>query len=297
MKRQAFTLIELLIVVAIVALLVAVITPSLWSAKSVARSAICQHRLRQVYDAFHAASVAGGADVDPGILFPGPKFWPSIPQNIVSETTIYQCPEKPAIIHSINEYYIHTNFCGGIDIPFEENRESGLCRLIEETDLYQMFGFEDGNIPDLWTGTVDIYIKVLKTVPRIGINWTDSYEGYQTGVLSLWRGGRMVTGWEDFRHVPKFAEFIMGSGATSYGINAASYRNDVPPETIVLLDYPERIANDAADAATISDNLLTASTRHRGQVNVLFADGSVRAMGPTALDPNFTPAAASLWGQ
>lgn len=48
MKRQAFTLIELLIVIAILALLTSIMAPSLAAAKARARSVVCRSNIRQL---------------------------------------------------------------------------------------------------------------------------------------------------------------------------------------------------------------------------------------------------------
>ena len=47
-KRKAFTLVELLVVIAVIALLVAVLLPALGQAREAARDAICRSNMRQV---------------------------------------------------------------------------------------------------------------------------------------------------------------------------------------------------------------------------------------------------------
>ena len=56
MKKGAFTLIELLIVIAIIALLAGIMMPSLARAKALARSVVCQTNLRQIHLANHMYS-------------------------------------------------------------------------------------------------------------------------------------------------------------------------------------------------------------------------------------------------
>ena len=52
-KRNAFTLVELLVVMAIVGILVAMILPAVQSARAVARTTQCANRFRQVGLALH----------------------------------------------------------------------------------------------------------------------------------------------------------------------------------------------------------------------------------------------------
>jgi len=292
--RPAFTLVELLVVVAVIALLLSAMVPSLSATRSIARSTQCKANLRQIGQAFRAAGGAGGP-ASAGKAFPAPNAWPTIPRNVLPDDAIYQCPEKHAVHYSINEYYIHTNYAGGIDIAFAEDRDTGLCRVIEDNANSTLYGFEDGNVPDLWTGTVDVYIRVSKTIPQIGTNETQSYQGYSTGVLSLWKGGSAVPGWEDFRRVAHGATFVMASGNTSYGYNAEAHRSELPPDTVVVLDYPERVANTPVDSLGLSANLVEAARRHRGTLNLLFADGSARGMGPTEIDPLLSADNARRW--
>lgn len=56
-KRPAFTLVELLVVVAVIALLVGILIPSLHGARAQARKVVCQSRLKQIGDALWSYSV------------------------------------------------------------------------------------------------------------------------------------------------------------------------------------------------------------------------------------------------
>ncbi len=53
-KRKGFTLIELIVVIAVIALLVTIIAPSLLGALRMARKAVCSSRLENIGDGAHA---------------------------------------------------------------------------------------------------------------------------------------------------------------------------------------------------------------------------------------------------
>jgi prepilin-type N-terminal cleavage/methylation domain-containing protein len=58
MKKKAFTLVELLVVISIIAILLAVLMPALSRAREMARTVICQTNLRQLGTAWDAYTVA-----------------------------------------------------------------------------------------------------------------------------------------------------------------------------------------------------------------------------------------------
>src|SRR5438552_9829272 len=57
-RRAAFTLIEILVVVAIIALLVAILLPSLGRARAQARMIVCQSNIKQILYAFQMYTVS-----------------------------------------------------------------------------------------------------------------------------------------------------------------------------------------------------------------------------------------------
>lgn len=74
--RRAFSLIEILIVVSIIAVLLAIITPALRSARTAARSAVCASNLRQSYLACaDYAHRHGGEGPTIGVPWGDPPNW------------------------------------------------------------------------------------------------------------------------------------------------------------------------------------------------------------------------------
>lgn len=102
MKHKAFTLVELMVVIAIITLLLAVLLPSLSSVMSVTRSAICMNNLNKLSQAFALSSSSravgggGGAGMGTGeVVFPYPDsmLWPGVPKESVADPVIFNCPE------------------------------------------------------------------------------------------------------------------------------------------------------------------------------------------------------------
>ncbi|MCE9553963.1 MAG: hypothetical protein K8T91_11390 [Planctomycetes bacterium] len=73
--------------------------------------------------------------------------------------------------------------------------------------------------------------------------------------------------------------------ALSYGLNTRSYRmSGGDSQRILALDYKQGLANVVGPQGT-DDWPATVAARHRGQLNVLYYDGSVQLRRPDAVDP------------
>ncbi len=128
-RRGAFTLAELLIVIAILALLVSISLPSLAQAKHIARLVICQNQLRQWGQAFAMYAVVNdgfyphtdGLDRDNG---PADRFgWVDVLPPLINETpwrehrpwrypdvgTFFQCPSSRLTAEEAYGYWPRRN--------------------------------------------------------------------------------------------------------------------------------------------------------------------------------------------
>jgi prepilin-type N-terminal cleavage/methylation domain-containing protein len=119
-RRRAFTLVELLVVIAVIAILISLVLPSVGRAREMARMASCQSNLRQLT----AAWIAYAADHKRNITCSntGPGCWvnsgntlDSIRQGnvykYVQNTDIYRCPSNPDK-SNIRTYSINANLNG-----------------------------------------------------------------------------------------------------------------------------------------------------------------------------------------
>ena len=96
MKRTGFSLVELLVAIAIVALLLTILLPGFSEIRSLARQAKCVANLHHVGQAFEAAV---GRPDEKGTIsnrrYPLPRQWPGIPYN--AEGTDLSATEGPAV--------------------------------------------------------------------------------------------------------------------------------------------------------------------------------------------------------
>jgi prepilin-type N-terminal cleavage/methylation domain-containing protein len=97
--RRAFTLIELMVVVAIITALIAILSPSLARARQVARIAVCASNLHQHHNGFVMALMATrfAPYPYPGNGVPGfERFWMGMLETTTSSVdAIRICPEAP----------------------------------------------------------------------------------------------------------------------------------------------------------------------------------------------------------
>lgn len=92
-KRKGFTLIELIVVIAIIALLVTILAPSLLGALRMARKAVCSSRLENIGDGAHAyagtntkRSLPFRADGSAALNGMGKNWWQWQPDNWASDS-------------------------------------------------------------------------------------------------------------------------------------------------------------------------------------------------------------------
>ena len=94
MNRRGFTLTELMVVLSVLALLVAVLLPTVTSVFAMARSTLCRNNLHQIATAL--ATDRGqrlAAGLVAGWQFPVADAWPGVPYNVCPSPDIYVCPE------------------------------------------------------------------------------------------------------------------------------------------------------------------------------------------------------------
>lgn len=318
MKHNGFTLIELLVVIAIIALLAAILAPSVQGIVSSGRLAICAHNQHEVRKALELASrkpdLKGFQSDSP---LPDPMQWPAVAYRSVPEIGIYLCPEdtKEAWtnrVDSIQGLIYRSAMLTQEEIPFEHGTFCKARRGEDQHGKYTEFVVEENTGHYSANGYACFGAEFWEDRPWYpnGPNWSDNdgmfrfydeVNGVRKFKLSyctcsmnnqLLYYDELI--WYPLRsHVGESMDLYVNEVYTSYGINSALTSAGASPDTILTLDYPERMAQYSAsviDRTTIADNLDAVSSRHRGKINVLRAGGSVETFGASELKPSMNPA-------
>ena len=305
MKRNAFTLVEMLVVVAIIGVLVAIFLPSTWASREIAKRVICANNLHRLMTGLRGDRVdrkIRTENVDP--VFDS-AAWPSGAYQFLHAAGIFRCPadERRVVgLHMPDLMYLTGWTNPRTEIPFVPGR---LCKARRGVDAeghtYTEYVIEENlDWPHgaTWNGELARY-------PNYSENdglWRlyDDIEGCRVLKLMAYTcslgNGLQYRGevlWDSLRnHVGD--EIVLSKMFTSYGFNdSISLKKRVNDRTIVLLDFCDRVVDPAAPdiASQLSD---PDSARHLGNHNVLYADGSVspQPLGSAHLYPQIHP---ELW--
>ncbi len=289
-KARAFTLLELLVVVSIIAVLVAILAPSLNSARVLTRTALCQNNLSQIGRAFHANQ----AQYDPAASrFPEAFAWPGVPYASVSKDEMFRCPEDDlnsewnpmggwtiTTPYGPTGYYVGGRFTICMDPPSfgcDKRPKSG----------YTEYVFEDGpgivTNPASWgyDGTFWVYDLPGKG-KKVEWHWSSCGEDNRAWLYDK----PFFPDYGDVKlaSIPHGTFRVIGTVYTSYAFNKLIEQRYPAPDRLVLLDY---FTKDGAVADPSMDiwPLIQQGARHRNRCNVLLADDHVEIRGATTLDP------------
>ena len=317
---DGFTLVELLTVVAIIALLIAIALPSLGSARATARTKQCAANLHQISVAWSTLATGGSAaskslwalqliafmdEHDESFLCPEDKV-PYMAGLDAIAIRVYDSPDHVAydmdIFSSLGQYGSNSEWAQG-DYTWRCNEEE-YARLTDPTsflltadqardNLTQYTAGENPNVsylifedlrggynPD-WDFS-DFSVRLEMDGDYVNVQATKGRAGFTFAVVGA--GGE-----EEGNRLASTGnayQFRARALRTSYGANNLIQSTRVGSDSIVVLDYEKGIANVAGDDANPIEFTIYKAARHRGMSNVLFGDGSTRLMTLGEIDPN-----------
>ena len=296
--RRAFTIVELLVVIGIIALLISVLLPSLSKARAASKTTTCASQLHQIYVLGQTWSAENRQ------AMPGAGWLGAILKEKGGQVT--HCPEADA--------------------------DSGVAANVAQDDLLQIgAGFSvhivDTNwdipcVPGQWARAENISGNSFElsfedqgkqgggdmSFNNVRLKFTDNGDGTMTITVKLSFGG-YSSNLIDSNNVTVMTKIGQGSGAANVGnsINAPSNAGSTNyglqknaadvfglTEKVYGMDYPKATidpdtdnwSNNALDQFPVDYSNTLTFARHNKMANVLFADGSVRLTRVSATELN-----------
>lgn len=275
MKKQAsgFTLVELLVVVAIIGILVSMLLPAVQQVREAARRTQCKHRLHNLGIAYHNLASTFSNEK---IIIEEPGSWvKKLKQYSEDNQEVFICPNDEGddgltYFPEIELYVVNT----GVGIPFAPGNRC----MVSGDESEQTYRFEDagdGDFNDHVCTAVplnDFEVEITSTSKSAAFR--HDLRGPSGTIIADMRPG-------DSAILERFV------GKTSYGINGHVKNLNVLDNGIkvLLIEYEKLIADVVAPDGT-DDFFEYIPSFHPGNiVNVLHHGGHVDTMRVDDVDP------------
>jgi len=275
MKKQTsgFTLVELLVVVAIIGILISMLLPAVQQVREAARRTQCMHRLHNLGIAYHNLASTFSNEK---IIIDEPGSWvKKLSQSAEDKKEVFICPNDEGddgltYFPEIELYVVNT----GVGIPFAPGNRC----MVEGDEAEQIYRFEDssdGDFNDHVCTAVplnDFAVEITSTSKSAAFR--HDLRGPNGTIIADMRPG-------DSAILERFV------GKSSYGVNGHVRNLNVLDNGIkvLLIEYEKLIADVVAPDGT-DDFFEYIPKFHPGNiVNVLHQGGHVDTMRVDDVDP------------
>lgn len=297
--RGGVTVLELLVVAAIVGLLVALILPAAQEARAIARRTVCANNLHQLGLAFHMYLEQQPRQFAHRGL-PSQGWMEALRPDTQYLDKVFICPDD--LVHDVPVFGpAGAVRSPSINLTIPLDPSHARCRYSPPGgigDTYLKTGsyapgsysleFEDRNDWD-YNDLVVIMEPVASNLMQVHVVYKETAGTWNV----LDRNGAVVaTG-----ILPGF-DFVMDRELGSYGVqNHSRFLTATGSSTILMVEYNKQEADVVGSDGDPNEWPQWAAPRHHGEdmMNVLFADGHVESLSAIAIDPRVPSAYLEFW--
>jgi prepilin-type N-terminal cleavage/methylation domain-containing protein len=322
-ENAGFTLVELLVVVAIIALLAALLVPSFSGFARMTNRTKCANNLKRVGEAATMFTGSGSGGREVRLI---PQQWATQLAAFVGDGGAFVCPEGENEFETPESLPLSELACvnvttTGMDLEFVEGPY--VAKLSDEQFQGINWGPAHVFLPPYDAGpnpTLFWWVMEDIVAPGSDMDYEIAVRVAQNGDGTVTLRVKQITGaGYNFNLIDKpdrnvlvtkgqmnggpGSEVVMGGGGgtTSYGMNAEINKISGDADKIMALDYPWFVASATHDWSSerLASDIpgIPSFARHSGMINVLFTSGSVSLKRPDEVNPSDAAIQRTLWNE